>query len=319
VALSKFDGIRLHLFSHPSLALPQNFVEIVTRAGIEVSVYDDLSELVQKVDILYQTRIQKERLPDLLEYDKAKAISEFTMEMMNKTRKGFGLMHPLPVDKEAPSISSKIDIHPKALYKTQAGNGVPTRLTELALALGLIGEDFSGSSFSITPSDDVFIEELPIKNNPVRTDVSIRPIRDRGVVIDHAAPYMEEILMQVLKIKERRDIYRAATVKSLRRPAYVKGMLMIENRRFTNEELKIIASVSPGCTVNEVENGSVVKKLKLRLPAQIMELPALMCTNKGCISRPEYLESVSPKMVKVTENTVRCHFCDQIMDTTQIV
>lgn len=319
IALSKFKGIRLHLFSHPSLAMPDELLELAKESGMEVTIHPTLDEAAAHTDVLYQTRIQKERMPDLSEYDNAKAISEFTVQIMAQTQEHFGLMHPLPVDKDAPSIAAELDMHPKALYKIQAGNGVPTRLTELALALGLMGDDFDGEVLEEPCCNEKFIERLPIHGKPARKDVSIRPIRNNGVVIDHTAPYMEDILLQVLKVRERRDIYRAATVKAASRPDSIKGMLMIEDRILSHHELKVVASVTPGCTVNIVENGSVAKKIKLRLPEKICDVPGMTCTNKGCISRPEHLESVSPRMVKAGETRVSCYFCGQIMGTNQIV
>ncbi len=319
VALAGFEGIRLHLFSHPALAMPDEVVEMVREKGVEVHVRESLDELAADVDILYQTRIQKERMPDLSEYEKAKAIGLFTGRTMEKTRAHFGLMHPLPVDKSAPSIAAEIDAHPRALYKTQAGNGVPSRLVELALSLGLMGDDFQGEVFSEPECSDAFIEQRPIRQKPVRDDVSIRPIRNNGVVIDHMEPYAEETLLQVLRVRERRDIYRAATVKATSNPHNIKGMLMIENRRLTDAELRTVASVTPGCTVNIIENGAVSQKLKLSLPARIMDVPGMMCTNNGCISRPEYLESVSPFMLRAGQNRVRCYYCGQIMNISQIV
>lgn len=319
IALTKFEGVRLHLFSHPSLAMPQELLEMVVECGVGVTVHPSLEEAAANTDMLYQTRIQKERMPDLSEYDKAKAISEFTSKVMETTKEHFGLMHPLPVDKDAPSIAADLDKHPKVLYKTQAGNGVPTRLTELALALGLMGNDFDGEVMRESCCNENFIEDLPIREKAPRTDLSIRPIRKNGVVVDHMAPYKEEILTQVLNVRERRDIYRAATVKAASRPNSIKGMLMIEERTLTEHELKIVASVSPGCTVNIIEGGSVTGKFKLSLPERVCDVPGMMCTNKGCISRPEYQESVPPRMNKAGDNRVKCYYCGQVMAVSQIV
>ena len=320
VALMAFEGVRLHLFSHPSLAMPQALLDMLTENGVEIIVHENLAEAARQTDVLYQTRIQKERMPDLSEYDKAKAITEFNGNIMALTRQRFGLMHPLPVDKAAPSITAELDKHPKALYKIQAGNGVPTRLTELALALGLMGDDFTGEAFRESQCHEDFLQVLPVREKPIRTDVSIKPIRNNGVVVDHMAPYTEEILTQVLKVRERRDIYRAATVKPASRPAdEIKGMLMIEDRRLTEQEMKIVASVSPGCTVNIIENGTVAAKYKLRLPEKVCDVPGMMCANKGCISRPEYEESVSPRMLKVGDQRVRCYYCGHVMHISQML
>jgi aspartate carbamoyltransferase regulatory subunit len=227
-------------------------------------------------------------------------------------------MHPLPIDKAAPSIEAAVDRHPKALYKTQAGNGVPTRLTELALSLGLLGGDFAGQAYEPPALDDEFIEERPITQKPPREDVSIRPIRDSGVVIDHMAPYKEDLLVRLLRVRERRDIYRAATVKSLGRPGEIKGMLMIEDRELTDDELRAIAAVSPGCTVNFIRGAKVERKLRMRLPDRIDGIPGMTCANRGCISRPEHLESVSPLLTRAGARKVRCHYCDELMDAVPI-
>ncbi len=314
VALTKFKGVRIHLFAPGDLGMPEVFLALLEEKGLEIVKHENLSAMAENVDILYQTRIQKERMPDPIEFEQAKAKSEFKMRMLENTRENFGLMHPLPIDKTAPSISSNVDAHPKAIYKKQAGNGVPTRLVELALALGLLGEDFDGEAWKPTPVDDNFISErqvTPQKNT--RTDFSIRPIRDNGVVIDHLQAYQEEILLRILGIRERRDVYRAGTVKSMRRPGTVKGMLMIEDREYTDDELRAIAAVSPGCTVNIIKGGEVARKVRLSLPARISGIPQMACPNKGCITHLGHQESVPPVMVRSGENRVCCDYCDHLM------
>ncbi|MFO8074315.1 MAG: aspartate carbamoyltransferase [Polyangia bacterium] len=313
IALAKFKGVRVHLFSHEALALPEAFLSHLREHGVETTAHDDMGEMARKVDVLYQTRIQKERMPDLGEFEKAKEMSSFTAEMIEGTRERFGLLHPLPVDKEAPSIETCVDPHPKALYKRQAGNGVPTRLAELALSLGLVGDGFSGDHWEPPELPEEFFEEREIVDKPPRQDVSIRPIRRNGVVIDHMAPYREDLLVKLLGVRERRDIYRAATVKSLRRPGSVKGMLMIEERELSDDELRTIAAVSPGCTVNFIREAKVTRKLRTYLPGRICNVEGMVCTNKGCITRPEHLEGVRPTMIKAGDRAVRCYYCDNLM------
>lgn len=319
MALAKFPDIRVHLFSHPDLMLPEALLQMLQELNVSVETHDSFESMAPQVDILYQTRIQKERMPDLSEFERAKTMSEFTFNMLEITRENFGLMHPLPIDKRAPSISPKIDGHPKALFKIQAGNGVPTRLTELALSLGLMGDDFEGEPFS--PSDDEFnfINELPLSaKSGERTDVLIRPIQESGVAIDHVEPYQEELLIRLLNIRERKDVYRAGTVKSMSRPGKVKGILMIEDRELKEEELRVIGAVSPHCRVNIIHQGQVQRKLELRLPARISGIPQIRCRNNGCITRNEYEESVAPVMVRAGSDRVRCYYCDQVMHSVKM-
>ncbi len=317
-ALTKFSGVRLHLFAPPHLSLPGVFMNFVKNAGVEVFEYENLTALAPKVDILYQTRIQKERMPDPQEFESAKAVSEFTMKMLKITRDEFGLMHPLPIDKSAPSIASEIDGHPKAIYKKQAGNGVPTRLTELALSLGLMGDDFAGIAWEKDKEDNSYIDDLPVVIKPVRTDFSIRPIRDSGVVIDHVRAYQEDLLVRLLKVRERRDIYRAGTVKSIRRPGTVKGILMIEGRDLTEDEIRSVAAVSPGCRINVIKGGQVVRKMQLRLPDRITGVTEIACPNVGCITHKSHRESVAPMMFRRNEDTVCCAYCDHLMNPAEM-
>jgi len=316
VALAKFEGIRIHLFSPGDLVLPEAFVKMLDEKGVQVKTYESLAEMSPNVDIMYQTRIQTERMPDPLEFEQAKSMSEFTMKMLETTRDSFGLMHPLPIDKAAPSISASIDSHKKAIYKIQAGNGVPTRFVELALALGLLGDDFKGESWKECKEDDNFTKELEVVIKPKRKDFSIRPIRDHGVVIDHLKPYMEEILIRLLRVRENHDIYRGGTVKTSKTPSQErKGMLMIEGRDFSINELRAIAAVSPGCRVNLIEGGQVSKKLQLTLPAKITNIPQMSCPNKGCITHIQHKESVSPAMVRSSQDLVSCDYCDHLMES----
>ncbi len=317
-ALTKFSGVRLHMFSPTNLSLPPIFAEMARNAGVEIKIYGSLAEMANKVDILYQTRIQKERIPDQQELDRAKADCEFTPKMMKTTRESFGLMHPLPIDKTWPSITSALDSHPKSIYKRQAGNGVPTRLVELALSLGLLGSDYNGERWKEAGEEAEFIEDLPVVVKPVRTEFSIRPIRDYGVVIDHVKAYQEELLIRLLQVRERRDIYRAGTVKSIRRPDAVKGILMIEGRELTEDEMRSVAAISPGCRINIIKSGQVVRKMQLRLPCRMTGIPQISCPNSLCITHVSHNESVEPMMIKRGENTVSCAYCDHLMDSAEM-
>jgi len=316
IALSLFNDVELHLYSHPSLRMPQPIIDLVTAGGVSVTVHENMNDLLPEVDIFYSTRIQKERMPDPLEYERAKDAGRFKAAMMKNTRDSFGLMHPLPMNKEAPSIDPGLDCHPKSIFKAQAGNGVPTRLVELALSLGLMGDDFQGQMYEDPVELEEFYDELEIMHKPYKTEQAIRPIRDgEGVVIDHLKPYSEEILTRLLHTRERSSIYRAGTVRSHKVPARIKGLLMIEDRELDEQEMRLVSTVSPGCRINFIRKGKVARKLQMRLPHRIQGLHDLLCPNTGCITRPEHHERVSPVMIRVDEENVRCYYCDTVMQS----
>jgi aspartate carbamoyltransferase catalytic subunit len=319
LALSQFAGNTFHFCSPSNLSMPRAITELVRGRGVKVIESENMKDGLETADIFYQTRIQRERMPDQNEFDKAKKAGAFTLAMMERTRPGFGLMHPLPIDKRIPGIMPELDAHPKALYKTQAGNGVPTRMAELALAMRLVELPVSGRPVHLPAGgQDDFCRRLEIHEKPPREGVSIRPIRDRGVVVDHLQPHTESLLALLLRVKDRRDVYRAGCVRSVARPDHVKGILMIEDRVLTTDELRLVATVSPGARVNRIENGRVVEKYELDLPAVISGVESLMCPNSGCITRPEHQEHVSCCFEKLDAHTLRCKYCDHILDAGEL-
>ncbi|MBU1220167.1 aspartate carbamoyltransferase [Myxococcota bacterium] len=319
MALSSRKNVSFYFYSHPSLGMPADILELLEERKCHYEISDNLPDVASVVDIFYMTRIQKERLPDGSEFEKAKKMAAFTPEIMALTRDSFGLMHPLPIDKTVPGILPDLDFHPKSIYKKQAGNGVPVRMALLALSLGLADELNPALILSRPKDSNDFIKELPVKDSLPKEGVSIRPIRKHGVVLDHLLPWTESILIELLEIKKRRDIYRSATVRSVSRPENIKGMLMIEDRELTMRELKLIASVSPGARVNIINESRVARKLELSLPDVVEGIDRLCCPNSGCISHPRHSEHVSPIFVKVGKSTLKCHYCDTIVKSSNLL
>ena len=91
------------------------------------------SEILPELDVLYVTRIQKERFPDIEEYNKVAGAFRIDVSGLEGAKKKLIIMHPLPrVDEIAPEV----DTTPHARYFQQAFNGVPVRMALLALVLG---------------------------------------------------------------------------------------------------------------------------------------------------------------------------------------
>ena len=133
IALSHFK-VKQIFISHPSLRMPDEFLEILKKRGVRYEEMDRLPENLQ-ADFLYQTRVQKERFKDLNEYKKIK--DQFILDASFKKflDRGVKLMHPLPRVNE---IDPRLDSHPNAIYFSQARNGLYIREALLALVLGRI-------------------------------------------------------------------------------------------------------------------------------------------------------------------------------------
>jgi aspartate carbamoyltransferase catalytic subunit len=131
LALSHYN-VHLYFISPPSLVLPDHLCEELHKKGIPFSFHETIEETIPNVDILYMTRIQKERFPE------GDAGKEFENNCLLKlshliaAKDNLRILHPLPRMEE---IETSIDATPHAYYFQQMANGVPVRMALLSLLL----------------------------------------------------------------------------------------------------------------------------------------------------------------------------------------
>ena len=128
-ALTRFRKISLRLISPPTLRMPPS----VLRELAGVVPYTETEELdLRDLDVVYVTRIQRERFPDIEEYEKVKGAYVINLKACEMLKPNAILLHPLPrVDEIAPEV----DALPQAKYFDQVQNGVPVRMALLKLVL----------------------------------------------------------------------------------------------------------------------------------------------------------------------------------------
>ncbi|MEL0213242.1 MAG: aspartate carbamoyltransferase, partial [Euryarchaeota archaeon] len=132
-ALVRF-GARLTLVSPDSLRMPNEIVGDLKSHGADVAETENFAGSIADADVIYMTRIQKERFPDEDEYTKVAGIYKMTADDLAVAKAGMIVMHPLPrVDEIHPSVDST----QHARYFQQAFNGVPTRMALLCRSLGI--------------------------------------------------------------------------------------------------------------------------------------------------------------------------------------
>lgn len=131
-ALAKF-GVNLHFVAPESLQMPPEVISHLDKRNSHFTVHEEISEVMGEVDVLYVTRIQKERFPDEEEYLKVAGAFRVDVDSLEGAKKGMIIMHPLPrVDEIAPEV----DATKHARYFQQAFNGVPVRMALVSLLLG---------------------------------------------------------------------------------------------------------------------------------------------------------------------------------------
>ena len=131
--LTRFKGIKLNYVSPSILRMPQEVVDEVAETGVTQTVHDGLDEVLPHTDVLYVTRIQKERFEDPTAYDKVKGAYVITPEVLSRAKQDMCVMHPLPRVNE---ISVECDTDPRAAYFRQMEYGMYVRMALLALVLG---------------------------------------------------------------------------------------------------------------------------------------------------------------------------------------
>lgn len=122
-ALTHFKGINLYLIAPESLKMPQYIIDGI-KDRVKVHETDNLQKFLPELDVLYDTRIQKERFPDLVEFEKVKNTYILGKEILKNVKKRMRIMHPLPRINE---IKPELDETEHALYFQQAANGIPVR------------------------------------------------------------------------------------------------------------------------------------------------------------------------------------------------
>jgi len=130
-ALAKFDGNRFYFIAPDALTMPAYITDMLDEKGIVWSRHDTIEEVVPQLDILYMTRVQKERL-DPSEYANVKAQFILRASDLAHARENMKVLHPLPRIDE---IDTDVDSTPHAWYFQQAGNGIYARQALLALVL----------------------------------------------------------------------------------------------------------------------------------------------------------------------------------------
>ncbi len=131
-ALAMF-GADLTFVAPPSLQIPKEHLKQIESLGRKPRISGSLEEVIKDADVLYVTRIQKERFPDPAEYQKVAGMYRIDLPMLKDVKRDLMIMHPLP---RVGEISSEVDATEHAKYFDQAFNGVPVRMALLGLILG---------------------------------------------------------------------------------------------------------------------------------------------------------------------------------------
>jgi aspartate carbamoyltransferase catalytic subunit len=133
MAMSQFNTT-FHFISPEELKMPEEYKLTLQALGLKYYEHKDFTSIISEADIIYMTRVQKERFSDPIEYERTKNAYVLKNKMLANTKENLRVLHPLPRVNE---IDQDVDVSPKAYYFTQALNGVYIRQAIISSILGL--------------------------------------------------------------------------------------------------------------------------------------------------------------------------------------
>jgi aspartate carbamoyltransferase catalytic subunit len=134
-ALARYQGLSFIFVSPPELRVPGYIVRLLEREGIEYRETADLEEAMPRLDVLYMTRVQRERFFNEEDYIRLKDTYVLSLEKMESAKRELIILHPLPRVNE---IAVEVDADPRAAYFRQMKYGMYVRMALLASILGVV-------------------------------------------------------------------------------------------------------------------------------------------------------------------------------------
>ncbi|KAI9498172.1 hypothetical protein BDB00DRAFT_867822 [Zychaea mexicana] len=135
VKILAYYQVTINYVAPESLSMPKEVMEEVERSGVKQNVYNSLDEIIGETDVLYMTRIQKERFASEEEYKNVKDAFILNNDVLSKAKSQMIVMHPLPRVNE---IEPEVDFDQRAAYFRQMRYGLYVRMALLALVMGTL-------------------------------------------------------------------------------------------------------------------------------------------------------------------------------------
>ena len=316
-AHSKVDGLKIFekvtvdLISPQEIAYPVEYKMKMKANGFTVREFTSIEEYLAQNDksttakVWSFSRLQISRIGEELhgrEEDLYKAVV-FKAEWRSRLPEGVKFLQTLPRDPTHPLIPYSFDGDSINAYERASSNGYWVRITLLGMVMGLLGQDFIPQSPK--PSDLVptlgagdmfqadFITKVLVKE---KTEPETKgPIHhfEKGVVIDHilrgaSNPECWALVDSIRKVMHWMSMLGSHGVHHGEGDDKVtKGVIAIPDFNFASwqtEDLKKLAALSPGCTVNIIEGFHVKEKYRLATPTRIYNIPNVQCKNISCVS-----------------------------------
>lgn len=322
--LKLFDKVKVDLVAPPELAMPENYLEKMKENGFEVNVYSSIEEYLSGnhdiAKMWYFTRPQLERMGEriLQKQDILRESITFKKDFLDRIPVGTKFYHPLPRHKEHPTIPTWLDSTDLNGWERQAINGMYVRIILLAIIAGKVGDDYiAPEKEEKVVADEDYIVKVDVsgKKNEKKKVYSegVHPI-ENGIVIDHICrgdrPDDIRNHMRLISSVLNIDSDRGGEWISRGSDGAYKGIIFRPGEyELTRKDLKRLAAVAPGCTLNVVRDGKIEAKYRMHMPPRVYNFDDLSCKNESCISHPSQGENVPALFYRTPDGHFECAFC----------
>ena len=334
--LKLFDSVQVDLIAPKELAMPEYYKLKMKENGFKLREFSSIEEYLAQNDIAliwYFTRPQLERMGDdvLQMQERLRSAITFREEFMEKLDSKTKFYHPLPRHREHPTIPTFLDTTSFNGWERQSINGMYVRMTLLSMFGGKIGDDFEHKNEEVH-KDDFSDEEYIIKveqgkdskKNSDSFSEGVKPIKE-GIVIDHicrgqSPETIRRHLSTIIKVMKLENGKGGEWVSTSTKESNVfKGLIFRPGAyNLERKNLKRLAAVSPGCTLNIIKDGKIYEKYRVHLPPRIYNFADIACKNGDCVSHPCHCEGVPAMFYKTKNDMYVCKYCGHIHSFAEI-
>lgn len=309
-ALSHRKKISLVLASDPSTALQERY-----KKPFKNIIEGDSLDVFRNCDIIYLTRLQRERFQDdPVALKRAEGKFQITQKDLDTFKKDVIIMHPLPYVNE---ISPEIRLDKRVLIDQQAWYGVPVRTSLLEhgyknrnqkLNFNIIAD----SQFK-TLKEETLAQYFSKRQKGKKSYEYFRPI-ESGTVIDHIPRGLAFKIRNYLIENKKIDGGIKHIIEDIqsRKSDSIKDVLVLDNMFLDKESTVGISSLAPSITINIIKNKKF-KKIKIKNPSLIN---IGKCPNVNCITNHD--REAKPKFIS-SDNAVNCYFCEKQFTRREIL
>lgn len=322
--LTLWKNVKVDLIAPQELAMPSSYVVKMKENGFSVRTFASIEEYLTQKDVAlkwYFTRPQLERMGEriLKRQDELRASITFRRQWLDVIDPTTRFYHPLPRNKEQPTIPTFLDTTPFNAWERQSINGMYVRMVLLSLVSGRTGEDFSPSEKPAQGVPEDYIVKVPLvekTGKPKQYSEGVKPLHD-GIVVDHictgdAPAEIRDHMRRISRVLGL-DEGRGGEWVSCGQDGRFKGILFRPDvADLPRKSLKRLSAVAPGCTLNIISGGKVAEKYRMHMPPRIYNFDDLGCTNTACISHESLHEGVPAMFHRTGDGNFECAWCSTV-------